>query len=319
MGRAGAGGGGGGRSFGGHSDSRISGGHRVGGGSRPGTGGGGWSMGGMPRPPRMSYPLRGPRRGSYYTFAYGGGYVRALLLFLVVIFILAFVLTSCQSDIPASTYERQKAETGVAFQNDCIVDELGWFDNIPQTERRLQGFYDETGVQPFIVLKAYDSRLTTDTQKEEYVQSWYEENIDNEGTFLYMYFAEADADSDVGYMCYVNGKQDTSVMDAEAVEIFWAYLDNAWYSDMSTDDMFVTIFDNTADRIMTKTTTASDLWKYVVICAIVIVAGVIIIRLVKLKHKRDKEEAEETERILNTPLEKSSDPLVEKYNQNEKG
>lgn len=270
-------------------------------------------MGGIPRPPRMPYPPRRPRRESYYTLTYGGLYVRAFLTFFIIVALLAFTLTSCQSDIPPSTYERQKAETGVAFQNNCIIDELGWFENIPQTERRLQEFFNETGVQPFIVLKAFDSGLTTDTQKEEYAQAWYEKHIDNEGTFLFMYFAEENTDTDVGYMCYVNGIQVTSVMDAEAVQIFWAYLDQAWYSDMSTDDMFVEIFDNTAERIMQKTTTANDIIKYVIIGATITVIGMIGIRLIKLKQKRDREKAEEAERILNTPLEKAADPIAEKY------
>lgn len=252
--------------------------------------------------------------GMGYGGRRGGSTLLSVAICLIVFAVLLTgIFRGSSSSIPASTYNREKAETGVAYQNDCIVDELGWFTNIPQTERRLQAFYDATGVQPYIVLKAYDSSLTTDAEKEAYANDWYEANIDNEGTFLYMYFAEADADNDVGYMCYVNGKQVTSVMDAEAVEIFWAYLDNAWYSDQSTDDLFVSVFTNTADRIMKKTTTGWDIAKWVVIGGIVTVGMVGGIYLVKVKHRREKERAEETERILHTPLESAADDLAEKY------
>ena len=192
------------------------------------------------------------------------------------------------------------------------MDEIGWFDNIPKVERRIRYFYKETGIQPYIVLHRYDSSLTTDTEKEAYAKKYYADNIKNEGTFLFMYFAEQDTDNDVGYMCYVNGKQVTSVMDSEAIDIFWAYVDNNWYSDMSTDNMFVTIFDKTADRIMTKTTTGADVGKKVVTLIIVIVAigGVLVVMKVRRKHEHER--AEETERILNTPLRSSEDDLAVK-------
>ena len=183
-----------------------------------------------------------------------------------------------------------------------------------RTESRLKDFYEETGVQPYIMLLDYIPGVDSDSQKEEYARQLYEENIDNESTFLYVYFAkenESESD-DPGYMCYVNGIQVSSVMDAEALDIFWAYLDKYWYTDMSTDDMFVKIFNSTADTIMTKSTTSKDVAKYVLI---VVAAGVVVfgvVKVVKLKHKRAKEEAEETERILNTPMESLVDEELKK-------
>ena len=170
-------------------------------------------------------------------------------------------------------------------------------------------------MQPYIVLNAYDSTLLTDTAKEEYAKKWYDEHIKNESTFLYMYFAEPDTDNDVGYMAYVNGKQVSAVMDSEAIEIFWAYVDKYWYSDMSTDDMFTTIFTKTADRIMTKSTTAADVGNNAikVIGVIIVFAGIIVVMVLRRKHKA--EEAKETEKILNTPLngDSEADDLLKKY------
>lgn len=346
MGRAGAGGGSGGYSSGGHSSDRVSGGHHVSSGGsshRAGSGSSyrtssgyshsdfniGYSVGrelrrmasfSPPPPPPghymggmgsmgMPYQARQPRvrrRSPFSIFLY-------VLLFLILWSTVLSIVTGGNSSIPKSSYNREKVNTGVAFQNDCIVDEIGWFDNIPKTERRLQSFYKETGVQPYIVLHRYDSSLTTEAEKEAYAKKYYADNIKNEGTFLFMYFAEQDTDNDVGYMCYVNGKQVTSVMDSEAVDIFWAYVDNNWYSNMSTDDMFVTIFDKTADRIMTKTTTGADVGKKVVtlLIVVVVIGGVLVVMRVRRKHEHER--AEETERILNTPLRSSEDDLVDKY------
>lgn len=327
MGRAGAGGGGGGHSGGGHSSSRSSGGHHVSSGSsgrRAGGGGGiysgrsSYSGGGFyggsfyPRPPRRSTVI----------VSHGGNFnaVISLIIFVVVL-IAAFggfpsSNSSSTKSVPKSTQNRERLESGVVgYDNNCIIDNIGWFDNVTKTEKSIKQFYDKTGVQPYIVLNAYNSTLLTDTAKEEYAKKWYDEHIKNESTFLYMYFAEADTDNDVGYMAYVNGKQVSSVMDSEAIEIFWAYVDKYWYSDMSTDDMFTTIFTKTVDRIMTKSTTAADVGNNAVkvIGVIVVFAGIIIVMVVRRKHKA--EEAKETEKILNTPLDGDSeaDDLLKKY------
>lgn len=326
MGRAGAGGGGGGHSGGGHSSSRSSGGHHVssgssgrragGGGSsysgRSSYGGGGFYGGGFyPRPPRRSTVI----------VSNGGGFnfIVVLIIFIVIFYSVfgGFLSpdSSSTKSVPKSTQNRERLESGVGYDNNCIVDNIGWFDNVTKTEKSIKKFYDKTGVQPYIVLNAYDSTLLTDTAKEEYAKKWYDEHIKNESTFLYMYFAEPDTDNDVGYMAYVNGKQVSSVMDSEAIEIFWAYVDKYWYSDMSTDDMFTTIFTKTADRIMTKSTTAADVGNNAVkvIGVIVVFAGIIVVMVLRRKHKA--EEAKETEKILNTPLDGDSeaDDLLKKY------
>ena len=330
MGRAGAGGGGGGHSGGGHSSGRSSGGHRVssgssgrragsGGGSRgsysgfggPSHGGGFYGGGFYPRPPIRNTVFIG----------HGGGIntIISIIIFIVVL-VTAFggfpsSKSSSTKNIPKSTQNRERLESGVGYDNNCIVDNIGWFDNVTKTEKSIKKFYDKTGVQPYIVLNAYDSTLLTDTAKEEYAKKWYDEHIKNESTFLYMYFAEPDTDNDVGYMAYVNGKQVSSVMDSEAIEIFWAYVDKYWYSDMSTDDMFTTIFTKTADRIMTKSTTVADVGNNAVkvIGVIVVFAGIIVVMVIRRKHKA--EEAKETEKILNTPLngDSEADDLLKKY------
>lgn len=318
MGRAGGGGHSGGHSSGGHSSSRMSGGHSFGGGSshRAGSGsshsgpifGGGYHSNSF-----GNYNHYGPTYVGRRFYG-GGGFSGITGIIVAIIFVIAiFSGLSTKGNIPASTQNREKVHTGVAFDNNCVVDEIGWIDNLSKTEKRLQNFYNKTGIQPYVVFHEYDESLKTESEKEAYANKYYEENIDNEGTFLFMYFAEKNTDNDVGYMCYVNGKQVTSVMDSEAVDIFWAYIDEYWATDMSTDDMIVKTFDSTARRIMDKSTTGADVAKYVVILVIVCAGGFVIIRMLRMKFKRDKEKAEETERILNTPLDKSEDDLLNKY------
>jgi hypothetical protein len=268
--------------------------------------GGGFGGPGMTPPPRR-------RRGSC---------LGSILAFIVVLVIIVAAMASSigggrstyagsQTSSQTSTIQRDKLESGNAYINDCIEDELGWFDNISKTEGRLKNFWEETGVQPYIILRDYDASLTTNAEKEQWAIDYYDANFDTENIFLFVYFAEQDSDNDVGYMAYANGKQTSSVMDSEAVEIFWNNIDKYWYSDASTDDLFVNAFNDTADTIMHVSTTGKDILKWVLIVIAIIAVGVIIINLVKQKNKRAKEKAEEDQRILETPIHDIADDNLE--------
>lgn len=339
MGRAGAGRSGGGhRSSSGHRSSRSSSGHRVSS-SRAGSGsrssGSAFrrvGYGGMHRSHTVWRSYSRPHSIHIHTSSASSGspaqqrrvlglatkvmatIFGALILMFGIFFLFAMMATA---DVPKSSYARKKL-SGTYWQNGCIVDELGWFSNISGTERQLQQFFDKTGVQPYIVLKAYDPSLVTDEQKEVYAQDWYEENIDNEYTFLYMYFAEENADYAVGYMAQVSGLQAGSVMDSEAVDIFWSYLDAGWYGDLSTDDLFVEVFTDTANRIMTKSTTIADLFGFSTILMIVMAGGIIIICIMTARRSHKAQEAAETERILKADLgQMAEDELLQKYEKKE--
>lgn len=116
------------------------------------------------------------------------------------------------------------------------------------------------------------------------------------------------------------GTEASIVMDSEAVDIFWAYLDYDWdtWDTNDNDGMFADVFSKTASRIMVKTTTANDVKaKLLVIVGIAVVAAAAIV-IIRMVFKRQKEAAEETAAILNAPLGRTSaDDLADKYNDNE--
>lgn len=334
MGRAGAGGGGHRSSGGGHSSHRSSGGHRVsssGGSHRAGSGsrggyGGSYRGSAAPPPPRYGRP---PRH-RHYTYGYGGygggyagqgGFVVTLVVVILWLVIFMALFSAIQgangSSSPRnvkSTIARERLETKNAYINDCIIDELGWFNNTSKTAARLKEFWEETGVQPYIILRAYDPVLTTDAQKEQWATDYYDANFDTENIFLFVYFAEENTDNDVGYMAYANGYQTTSVMDSEAVDIFWGYIDRYWYTDAETDDVFVNAFNNTAKAIMHVSTTGLDIIKWCMILLVAVVVGIVIVTVIKQRNKRAKEKAEEDAKILNTPVgDIMTDNLEDRY------
>lgn len=307
--------GGGHRSSGGHSSSRVGGGHHVGRSSRP-TGSSSFNSGPSmhhyhhtPPPPRRGY--YGYRRNVYTSSSSGLGTLIACLIAFAVVIFSFFMIASDDSDV-TSTINREKIENPIPYDNNCIKDELGYVENTSKLSKNLKNFYNKTGIQPYIYLKSYDETLTSDSQKDNYAQNWYEQNIDNEDTFLFVYYEDQDP-NEIGYMAYVNGKQVTSVMDSEAVNIFWNYIDRYWTDDsLSTVEVFTKTFNSTANTIMEKSTTSNDIIKIIcIIVGIIIVIGGIIY-ILRMKFKRDKEKAKETVEILKTPLDKS-DELRDKY------
>lgn len=216
----------------------------------------------------------------------------------------------------ASTIVRTKLNDSHAYRTGNVIDDLDWFDSVNSTEKGLKRFYEKTGIQPYVYLKSYDSLLTTDEEKEEWAKNYFDTEIDDSEGFLFIYFAEDDASGDIGFMSYVAGGRTQSVMDTEAVDIFWRYIDRYWPTDLSTDEVILKSFNSTANAIMHVSTTNNDIAKYIIIGIIVIGSGIIVLRIIKEKRKNEKERADETERILNAQLEKvkdDTDDLIDKY------
>lgn len=335
MGRPGAGGGGGSRSFSSHSSSRSVSSHRSSfsssRSSSSGSGVGRFSSGSSYRAPRAPIGTRTRWRGApyYYGGVYGGGGYRrggsgigwiAIVIILIVIFAMSYGGSSSSRSsgaVPASTINRTKLTNSVSFTKDCVKDDLGWFNSKKSVGSGLKAFYDKTGVQPYVYLVGYSPDLKTDSDKEQWASGWYDNNIHNEDTFAFFYFAERDADNDMGLMTQVSGKRIVGIMDSEAVEIFFANMDKYWYGDDSMDDVVIKAFKDTGNQIMKKTTTKEDVAKtrIIGIIGVVVIGGIIVIMILRRKHQ--KAQNEETERILNTPLDTSSskDELADKYSE----
>lgn len=151
--------------------------------------------------------------------------------------------------IPVLTLVKNKPVN--AFDPNCVVDELQWFNDTKTAGENLRFVYDKLGIQPYVVFKEYDSSLKTEDDKVKYCVEWYRENIDNDDTFLLMYFAEKNSSDDVGYTIYYSGENAEKL----AVEFKWILeegMNEYWFTDMSTDDVIKYAFEYTCDRITVK-------------------------------------------------------------------
>ena len=311
------GGGGGGRSSGSHSSSRSSGGHRSS------------SSGRSHSSSSRSYSShRSSSYGGshYHHHSYGHSYdsggsgsstfSKVFVIAFVIIWCLIFFapMFSSMSSV-SSSYAREKLNLGYTYDYDCVEDNAYWLDSPTHLATSLKHFYDKTGVQPYILIEKYKPELTTDDAKLAYAEEFYEDNFPNENVFLYVYFEDS-YDTGEGYQCYVNGLKIDSMMDSEAVDIFWNYIDSYWYSDMSSDDLFEKAFNKTADKITTKSKTPLDILWVLGIIVVCIIIPLAIIMVIRSKRKAEAEKAAETERILSAPLggiQSISSDLVDKY------
>lgn len=334
MGRSGRSGGGGGRSFSGGGGSRsFSGGMRSS--SRSGSSsrssssrssssgllfrssGSGYRPSGGYRAPR-GYGGGYYRGGGYYS---SGGCLTAILKFvlaMVLIFtIFALVMSMSGTPDTRTTVEREPLPLSMSTEVEYYTDTLGWIKSPSRLESGMREFYKKTGVQPhlYIVDNINGSGNPTNSAVEPWMSEKYDE-IFNDEAHLLMLFLDNGSDYGVWLM---GGSETKTVIDGEAQDIIYNYIDRYYYSDMDDEDMFSTAFTKSAESIMTV---YKSPWPKVVMVSVVIAAGVIVL-IVVTNHKRKRaqqkiEEDKAAAEILNTPLDKidgydPADDLADKY------
>ncbi len=155
--------------------------------------------------------------------------------------------------IQRSTIDREKLESTSLVESDSYyVDTLGWIGSGKTLEEGMKYFYDETGVQPFLVITdsiGSNSVNLSDEELYDFANDVYDEEFTDEA-HLVVVFYERD-----GYYrsCYTVGTEAKTVIDDEAGEILLDYIDHYYYSDYEEDEMFSRSFSEAADRMMKVT------------------------------------------------------------------
>lgn len=228
------------------------------------------------------------------------------------------VIISSGSKKQETALDRIKLDTGYSYMNNCVNDELGWL-NKQKVSKGIQQFYKDTGAQPYIWLRAYDGADLTDSEAYNVATAYYDINFaDRQDVVLYAYFEESDPNV-IGSMALIHGTASGTIMDAEAEDIFWNYLDDAWstYGEDQTDEMFIHIFNSTGKTIMYHPTSFIDVLHVLMILLSIVALGCAVVVAIKEINKRSKEKAAETERILSSSLndlsKEKEDDLLNKY------
>lgn len=303
--------GGGSHGGGGHSGGRSFGGRGGGFGGSPGRGRGP----GFGGPPPGGPGWGGPRRRWGGPVFSGGGFgwpgpgrrggFGCSAAIIVIIFILAFVplflnngSVQESSEITVSFTERT-AVTGTDTYSEWYLDELNFIDHDTDLTDGLKYFYSQTGIQPYVMLLDYNDSIWLDGKwsedaAEKYLAQVYENTFSDNGHMIFAYFACENDSEDMDGMFYIYyGSAAYSIMDAEAETIFWSYFDMNYNNlDLSIAEFIGQTFEETADNIMhvgssKNNTLIKAAVVFAVICAIVLIAGIVIARRASRKDAED--------------------------------
>lgn len=241
-----------------------------------------------------------------------GSLLELFSLLIVCVVFIAVANTISSTSITSSTIEREKLDSQYVVTTNYYEDHLGWVESGSRLESGMKAFFKETGVQPYLYLTETINGEThpSDEEMKAFAESLYDELFEDEGHLLVV-FQEYNSNGD--YFCWtVAGRQAKTVFDDEARDIFFDYLDSYYYSDKDTSDFFSATFRDTGERMMEVT---QNPWVKVVI---IIVIAIIIYLLFQWWQKAKEQknlEAEQAERILNTPIDNlsSTSDLENKY------
>lgn len=315
---------GGGRSTGSRSSGGGSGSRSFGGGSgRASRGGGGTHMRGSSpfygRPPAgdpyrrpPGPPMHGPGRVHVHHH-YDRGYHPVTNFFAgLAIFIMLIIATSVlfyglsgtsTAGVTKSTVNREALSPYAAFSTDCVDDDAGWISDRRTLLQGMERFYKETGIQPALaVYEEIDGqKYLPDELIEPFMNKIYDERIGHERGLLLLFCEYAPSDY---YVYYMAGEDAQTVMDTEACDILLDYAHGLYAGDYSDEEYFAAVFAKTGERIMTVTPTMASKLPFLAGCVIVIVLVLGGLKALSMKHRREAERAEETERILNAPTDR---------------
>ncbi len=253
-------------------------------------------------------------RWGYHTTggSYSSNSLVTIIAFMVILICIIAIVGSASNNhsVVQSTKEREKI-TNTIKSSDWYQDDIGWISSSNSLKNGLEEFYNKTGVQPYIMFIPYSETYWNGNNinaqiADRYLDDFYSNKFKNdEGHFIFAYF-ECINDSKYemdGEFRYLTGKTAETIMDNEAINIFWGYFEKNYYdTSLSTEEMISNTFSETAKNIMSKPTNGWDFLIGITIGLGVIIVCIIIYKLVKLKAKRDKEKEEYTKEILSKPL-----------------
>lgn len=236
---------------------------------------------------------------------------------LILFLLLAFIIPKTGNTNSGSVNTKQReALSGQVRKTDWYEDDIGWISNRQVLIEGLEYFYNKTGVQPYVMMIPYDpSYWNSDgsinpTTSDSYLNQVYSEIFTDEAHFIFAYFqSENDMKSELeGEFRFTLGYSTDTIMDSEAIKIFWGYFENNYYdTSLSIEEMISDAFASTANLIMSKPTNSND----VMIVILVIIFGLILLGVFLfivisiIKHQKAKQENQK--KILETPLETFSE------------
>lgn len=262
----------------------------------------------------------GGRSSSNYNPMYRTSYYRPMtplggtLSIVLAIIVIVAGLIAARPNIQQSTIERSKLDSSLCTRVDTwYQDDINWIHDEKTLLKGLKTFYDKTGVQPYLwITDNINGKAKPNTSDfETALKSKYSELFKDEGHVI-VCFMESSPSVYATY--YWAGSAAKGVIDDEAGEILLDVIDSKYTSDLSDEEMFSKSFSDAATRMMKVGRTTKQLIIIAVIVLLCLGFVVSVYLWVKTRAKARAEEAEETQRILNTPIDEIGESVLNKYN-----
>ena len=262
----------------------------------------------------------GGRSSSNYNPMYRTSYYRPMtplggtLSIVLAIIVIVAGLIAARPNIQQSTIERSKLDSSLCTRVDTwYQDDINWIHDEKTLLKGLKTFYDKTGVQPYLwITDNINGKAKPNTSDfETALKSKYSELFKDEGHVI-VCFMESSPSVYATY--YWAGSAAKGVIDDEAGEILLDVIDSKYTSDLSDEEMFSKSFSDAATRMMKVGRTTKQLIIIAVIVLLCLGFVVSVYLWVKARAKARAEEAEETQRILNTPIDEIGESVLNKYN-----
>jgi hypothetical protein len=288
-GRSGSGGRGGGLGLGGR------------GGGRSGVGGGGFYSGG----PGFF--------GRTYT------YIGSRTAFLIIIVaIILYIFPWSPGSVTKSSYRREPLPGGIVNETDYLRDDPRWIARVTMVKNSLRYFYKKTGVQPYLWIteNINGSKDTSPEEMDEAMEKLYDDTFTDEGHLIVLFFEPRENEYEIRYLAGAAAK---TVIDEEASEILFDYLEKYYYStSLKDDEYFSRVFTKSADRIM-SVTMDTKLVIALIFGGLALVAILSVVFAAMLKHRRLKRQQDIE--LLNTDVNKigedNASRLARKYEEHD--
>lgn len=262
----------------------------------------------------------GGRSSSNYNPVYRTSYYRSVtplggtLSIVLAIIVIVAGLIAARPNIQQSTIERSKLDSSLCTRVDTwYQDDINWIHDEKTLLKGLKTFYNKTGVQPYLwITDNVNGKAKPNTSDfETALKSKYSELFKDEGHVI-VCFMESSPSVYATY--YWAGSAAKGVIDDEAGEILLDVIDSKYTSDLSDEEMFSKSFSDAATRMMKVGRTTKQLIIIAVIVLLCLGFVVSVYLWVKARAKARAEEAEETQRILNTPIDEIGESVLNKYN-----
>lgn len=157
-----------------------------------------------------------------------------------------------EKEITPSTVQRKPLAAGAVTETAYYTDETGFIKDENRLLDGMKKFYELTGVQPYLYLtdSVNGKKDSSDSELERFAGEKYDALFSDAAHFLVV--SREDDEYFYGFT-YVLGIEAEDVLDDEALQIFEDYFDYYVDGTMTQEEFYSTVFEKTAERMMTVT------------------------------------------------------------------